>query len=105
MIGPFCCTSRYGRSWGSCREDLTAGELAVDEPWTRKLAQAPLLYFHVADAWVQLARGSLLSATLYSKASSNIPDFELFCDFYISSLVASKNCEINLVMFLKKCSI
>ena len=65
----------YGRSWGSCREDLTAGELAVDEPWPRKLAQAPLLCFRVADAWVQLTRGSLLSATLYSKASSNIPDF------------------------------
>ena len=65
--------------------DVTAGELAVDEPWPRELAQRRRLCFYVTDAWVPRVSDSIFQIQFSLNAVSHV-----FCYFCIFSLVAPK---------------
>ena len=89
-IGPAKWLSRFARSRRSYHDDVTAGGFAVDEQWPRELALRRRLCFDLADRWVHLTSGSLLSAIVRDRIGHLIQVFDLFCEFCIFSLVAPK---------------
>ena len=100
MIGPAKYTNRRARSSRRSSDDVTAGELAAVEFWPRPSSSAAVLCFCLADQWVPRVSDSAFQIQFSLNADSHV-----FCYFCIFSLVAPKNCEINMIVLLRKYSI